>query len=77
MTTAVVDIETNGLKEAVIKNGNLLIPKATKIHCIVAKDLNTSKVKVLVHQFVTIQEFIISNYIKIHLFIDLNYFKLN
>ena len=50
MTTAVVDIETNGLKEAVIKNGNLLIPKATKIHCIVAKCYDTGRIKTWVEE---------------------------
>tara|TARA_R100001244_G_scaffold29813_1_gene28916 strand:+ start:218 stop:1903 length:1686 start_codon:yes stop_codon:yes gene_type:complete len=45
MTTAIVDIETNGLKEAVIKNGEVIIPKATKIHCIVAKCYDTGKIK--------------------------------
>ena len=45
MTTAVVDIETNGLKEAVIKNGKITIPKATKIHCIVAKCYDTGRIK--------------------------------
>jgi len=45
MTTAIVDIETNGLKEAVIKNGKITIPKATKIHCIVAKCYDTGRIK--------------------------------
>ena len=45
MTTAIVDIETNGLKEAVIKNGKITIPKATKIHCIVAKCYDTGRTK--------------------------------
>ena len=45
MTTAIVDIETNCLKEAVIKNGEVIIPKATKIHCIVAKCYDTGKIK--------------------------------
>ena len=45
MTTAIVDIETNGLKEAVIKNGQITIPKATKIHCIVAKCYDTGRIK--------------------------------
>ena len=40
---AVIDIETNGLRQEVIKN-NYTIPKATKIHCIVAKDIDTGKV---------------------------------
>ena len=43
MTTAIVDIETNGLKEAVIKNGQITIPKATKIYCIVAKCYDTGR----------------------------------
>ena len=40
---AIIDIETNGLRQEVIKN-NYTIPKATKIHCIVAKDIDTGKV---------------------------------
>ena len=40
---AIFDIETNGLRQEVIKN-DYTIPKATKIHCIVAKDIDTGKV---------------------------------
>ena len=41
---AIVDIEADGLLEAVIKKGVIKKKKATKIHCIVAKDIDTGKV---------------------------------